>query len=84
MDLFTGFLVYFLIWWVVIFCVLPLGVRRDSESGVGAPVDPQLKKKFLITTGISVLLWLLVYALVAADIIDFRAISMEMIKEDSL
>jgi predicted secreted protein len=82
MDLFTGLLAFFLIWWVVIFCVLPWGIKTDLHGGSGAPIRPHLKKKFLITTGISLLVWVLVAGLVHAGIIDFRGMSRQMIEED--
>lgn len=78
----TGIATYFLIWWLVVFCVLPWGIKTDMETGTGAPISPGLRKKFLITTGISLLAWLLVYGLVQADVIDFRAISKQMLEED--
>ena len=30
----TGLMVYLVIWWTVLFAVLPLGVRRDRKSVV--------------------------------------------------
>jgi predicted secreted protein len=70
MSVFTGVAVYLTIWWTVLFAVLPLGVVSHAEAGIdkgdggdpGAPVDPKLKRKFITTTWISgvlfVLLWL--------------------------
>lgn len=78
MDILSGFAVFFLIWWTVLFCVLPLGVKLpptdDQVAGAmpGAPADPQLGRKALITTGISVVLWLIIFGLVKSDIISFR------------
>ena len=47
MSLSTAIAIYFIIWWVVLFAVLPWGVRSQQESGdvvsgtdPGAPVDP--------------------------------------------
>jgi predicted secreted protein len=45
--------IYFVHWWVVLFTVLPLGVRNASEAGEtvepgldpGAPTVPALKTK---------------------------------------
>ena len=65
----TGIVVYILTWWVVLFAILPLGVVSRHDAGLpnngsdpGAPVDPKLKKKFITTTWISavafILLWL--------------------------
>lgn len=61
----TGILVFTIIWWLVLFMVLPFGVQAqmddpDMQEGTepGAPIRPQLLRKFLITTGISIVLWL--------------------------
>ncbi len=49
--------IYFIIWWVVLFAVLPWGVRSQEESGEvapgtepGAPAALGLKAKVLWTT----------------------------------
>ena len=75
----SGALVFLIIWWTAIFLVLPLGIKRDVR---GIPVDAQMKKKLLLTTGISIILWLVVYVLIRMDVIDFRAMSMAMMKQD--
>jgi predicted secreted protein len=45
------------IWFVVLFAILPIGIHSQRESGTyvegtdpGAPVNPQLLKKVLLTT----------------------------------
>jgi predicted secreted protein len=57
---------YFTIWWVVLFAVLPFGVRSAAEAGAidgpsgadpGAPVAPRLAAKALWTTGIAAVLF---------------------------
>jgi predicted secreted protein len=84
MDIGSGIMIYFLIWWTVIFCILPFGVRRNTAEfeGSGAPANPDLKKKFLITTGVSCLVWLFVYGAVTSGMINFRDVSMKMIEEN--
>jgi predicted secreted protein len=51
--------VYFTIWWVVLFAILPIGVRSATEAHVvdappgsdpGAPAAPNLGRKALWTT----------------------------------
>lgn len=53
--------IFLLIWFVVLFAVLPWGVRQptDTEPGhdPGAPANPQLGRKALITTVISLAVW---------------------------
>lgn len=52
-----GFALYFVIWWIVLFAVLPFGVRSQAESGdvikgsePGAPTAPALQEKAIWTT----------------------------------
>jgi predicted secreted protein len=44
----TAIAIYFLIWWIMLFAVLPWGVRAQGEEGTpgtdpGAPTVPRLK-----------------------------------------
>ena len=65
MTLATGIAIYLTIWWTALFAILPLGTRTYAESGIevkdggdpGAPVNPNLKRKFITTTWITTLLW---------------------------
>ena len=77
----TGIIVFLLVWWTGLFAVLPFGHRRDED---GTPVQANMKKKLLINTGLAVVIWLIVFALIEADIISFREMANEMIKEDHL
>jgi predicted secreted protein len=59
--------IYFTIWWIALFAILPLGVRSQHEdeaerpegSDPGAPVAPLLWKKAGITTVVSAVLFAL-------------------------
>jgi len=60
----TGLAIYFLIWWLCLFIVLPFGARSQVESGEvdpgtdpGAPKSPQIGKKLLINTIISAVIY---------------------------
>ena len=64
MPITTAIAIFFLIWWVVLFAVLPWGVRSQHEGGEmapgtdpGAPVIPDLKRKLLWTTLVSILIF---------------------------
>jgi predicted secreted protein len=64
MPITTAIAVFFLIWWVVLFAVLPFGVRRQDEVGEiapgtdpGAPALPDLRRKLLWTTLVSVVIF---------------------------
>ena len=66
MSLFTGVAIYLTLWWTALFAILPLGTKTYAESGIevkdggdpGAPVNPNLKRKFITTTWVSALLWI--------------------------
>ncbi len=77
MNPFTGTAMFLSIWWVVLFAVLPIGTHpvegADSASGWrGVPERPQLWRKAALTTAISVVLWLIAYAIARSGWIDFR------------
>ena len=70
--------IYLVVWWVVLFAVLPLGAQSHHEAGIdlkdggdpGAPVVHNLKRKLLTTTWVAVIVWV---AVVAAAEIALRA-----------
>lgn len=77
----AGAVVIFVItWWTVFLAVLPLGVRGRWESeadGVagadpGAPAEPDLKRKALLTTGIAFGISAVIIAIAASGVINFR------------
>lgn len=75
----SGAATFIMIWWMLLFIVLPWGIEHDPESGqIGAPKAPQLLKKFIITTCLSIVVWGGVYALVVSPYISFREMAKEM------
>jgi predicted secreted protein len=67
MSIITAFAIYFLIWWVVFFAMLPIGVRTAREEGAAhvpgqadsAPTRPDLGRKALWTSAVSAVLFAL-------------------------
>lgn len=59
------FSAYAVLWFLCLFCLLPvgLGAERDPESG--APLSPMLGKKALIASAIAAVLWVGFYCAVA-------------------
>ena len=77
MNWFTGIVLYVLIWWTVLFAVLPLGTRpmedADSSSGWrGAPERPQLIRKAIITTLVAAVVWFGAWLLISSSYVSFR------------
>ena len=72
----TGLMVYIVIWWTVLFAVLPLGVRRVDKPGRGedrgAPERPEILRKVIITSAVAAVVWLGFFVLHQLDIFSFR------------
>jgi predicted secreted protein len=78
-SIFTALAIYFVIWWIVLFAVLPWGVHSQHESGEvapgtdpGAPILANLKLKLVWTTIVASLVfavWFVayVYRLISVD-----------------
>lgn len=88
MTVSSGIVVFFIIWWVAIFAVLPWGVKHPAfqEKGImpGTPLQPNMKKVFIVTTLLTIVLWLMVYGLVESDWISFSRMANEYAIEDKL
>ena len=56
--------IYLILWWLVLFLVLPFGVKKDqsiiSGNYPGAPKETFLKKKIILTSIISLFLTIIV------------------------
>ena len=77
MNWFTAFVLYTIIWWTVLFVVLPFGTRPVAEADEatgwrGAPEQPQIGRKMLATTLIAALLWAGAMAIILSDWFTFR------------
>ncbi len=76
MELVSGLAIYFVIWWMVLFTVLPWGatsaheVGEDVEEGTvkSAPLKPRMLKKFAITTIIAGVVFAGVYAIATQNL----------------
>ena len=80
MGITGSIIVFVIIWWIIFFSVLPVGVHSNKEKfrerieGIdpGAPKNPKIAKKFLITTIITTLIFVVVYYLVKIDLLNLR------------
>lgn len=76
MTWFTGVMVYIVVWWVVLFAVLPWGVRVPEQQEAGhassAPANPRLWLKGAITTVVAAVIWVGIYYVVESDWLPFR------------
>jgi predicted secreted protein len=68
MSVTTAIAIYFLIWWLTLFAVLPFGVRSQHEGGdmvpgrdPGAPIIPRVLWKLFWTTIVSGVIFAILY-----------------------
>jgi len=75
MSFVSGIMVFFVIWWVVLFMVLPFGIHIEENPEKGfatsAPKNPNLKKKFLITTALTAFIWGIIQFVMINHLVTF-------------
>lgn len=80
MTWFGWIAVYLVVWWVVLFAILPLGSQSHHEAGIdpgdggdpGAPVNPNLARKFVTTTWVSAAALAVMWAIVSFVLIPLN------------
>jgi predicted secreted protein len=78
MPIGTALAIYFLIWWVTLFAVLPWGVRNQEEAGEvtpgtdpGAPSSHRLGRKLIWTTVVATALFGILYFVYTRGLIPY-------------
>ena len=81
MTLSFAIAIYVIIWWVVLFAMLPIGVRTQAEEGEvspgtaeSAPHRPRLLPKMLATTVVASLVFAAVYVIIVHRVITLDQI----------
>jgi len=77
MSIFFGVSMYLVIWWIVLFAMLPIGVRTSEEEGEkavpgtseSAPHMPNLLPKMVATTVVSSIVFAVLYAIIVGHVI---------------
>ena len=70
-------IIYVIIWWMVFFIILPMDVNRhksvkiDGEDA-GSPENPKMFKKFIYCTGITTVIFVIIYLLIKYEYLNFR------------
>ncbi len=77
LNWFTAFVLYVIVWWTVLFAVLPIGTHpvADADQATGwrgAPAKPRIGRKVIWTTAIAFVIWAAVLGIQASGWISFR------------
>jgi predicted secreted protein len=72
----TAIAIFFLIWWIVLFAVLPWGIRSQQEAGAvapgtdpGAPALPRLRRVLVWTTVVSIVVFAACYVIYVEQLV---------------
>ncbi len=61
---------FLILWFLTLFCLLPMGLGAEVDPDSGAPLKPQLGKKLLIATALATVFWVVFYASIQFRIFD--------------
>ena len=91
MSVTSAFVLFAVIWFLTFLIVIPFKIKTQGDMGVvlkgtqaGAPEVHDLKKKAIITTGVSLILWLLITILIVSEIVTIEDIDLfgRMVEEN--
>lgn len=73
MAITSALVLFAVIWFLVLFVVLPLRLTTQGDRGeivpgthAGSPVDAQIGRRFLVTTGVAVVLWAICFTVIVS------------------
>ena len=72
-------IIYIIIWWIVFFTILPIDVNRQKFTKIdgedtGSPENPKMLKKFFYCTGITTVIFMIIYLLIKYEYLNLRYI----------
>ena len=72
-------IIYIIIWWMVFFIILPIDVNREKPIKIngedtGSPENPKMFKKFIYCTGITTVIFVIIYLLIKYEYLNLRYI----------
>ena len=77
MSLTGSLIIYVLIWWIVFFALLPIDVNIEKKQNIigidaGAPENPKIIKKFVYSTLITSIIFIIIFLLVKYEYLNIR------------
>ena len=79
MSITSAIVLFAVIWFLTLFVVLPLRLQTQGDLGAvepgthaGSPENPQMKKRFLVTTLVALLLWAIIAGSIIGGIFSIR------------
>jgi predicted secreted protein len=77
MSLTFAIAIYFIVWWITLFAVLPFNVRTQDEAGAivpgtpeSAPAEPKLLRIIVTNTIVATLVFAVVWSIIVYEWVD--------------
>ena len=72
-------IIYIIIWWIIFFAFLPIDVERKKIVNIegedpGSPENPKMMRKFVYCTGLTTILFIIIYLLMKFEYLNLRNI----------
>ena len=61
---------FLILWFLALFCLLPVGLGAELDPDTGAPLSPRLGPKAMLAAAIAAVLWIGFYALIVLKVVD--------------
>ena len=81
MGVVSGLVLYAVIWFVVLFCVLPFRLETQGDRGEvtpgtmpGTPAELNMRRKAWITTIVAAVIWAVVATVILSEVVTARDI----------
>ena len=79
MGIISAIVLFAVIWFLTLFIVLPLRLQTQGDVGeiepgthAGSPANPQMKKRFLVTSAVAMVLWAIVAGSIISGVFSVR------------
>ncbi len=79
MAITSAIVLFAVVWFMVMFIVLPIGRRTQGDEGkvvpgtqAGAPANFNLRRTVVIVTAISLVVWAIICAVIISEVISIR------------
>ncbi|MEL6609343.1 MAG: DUF1467 family protein [Pseudomonadota bacterium] len=79
MGITSAIVLYAVIWFMTLLCVLPVRLETQGDRGeivpgthAGSPENPQMKRRFVWTTIIATVLWVIIAGVIISGLVSVR------------
>lgn len=78
MSIVSAIVLFAVVWFMVLFIVLPIRLETQGDRGeivpgtqAGAPANLRMRRKIMVTTGVAVVIWAVLSAVILSGVFGF-------------